>query len=71
MHLLAAELRALSAEFRDLRRHVADGLGIVAVGIEDEGSVIIGMIFGPETGTAIVLATGLDRRSIEGIDRGD
>ena len=49
---------------------MADGLGIVAVGVEDEGPVIIGMIFGPETGTDIVLAAGLDRRSIEGIDRG-
>ena len=42
LQLLAAELRALSAigSFR----HVADRLGIVAVGIEDEGPVIIGVI---------------------------
>jgi hypothetical protein len=35
---------------------MTDGLDIVAVGIEHEGSVIIGVVVGTQAGRAVVLA---------------
>src|SRR5512136_1295078 len=51
-------------------RQMADSLDIVAVSIEHEGAVIIGVIFGPKAWRPIVGAARLKRGMIEGIDRG-
>ena len=48
---------------------MTDGLDIVAVGIEHEGSVVIGVVVGTQAGRAVVLAARSDRRAVEGIDR--
>src|SRR4249920_940808 len=53
----------------ELFRQVTNRLGVVAVWIEHEGPVIIGVVFGPKPGRTIVLAAGLHRRGIEDIDR--
>ncbi len=47
---------------------MADRLDIVAVGIEDERAVIVGMIVGAHTRGSIVLAAGLQCRLVERID---
>lgn len=49
---------------------MAHRLGIVAVGIEDEGRVIIGVILGSQPRRSIIGAAGLERCSIEDVDRG-
>src|SRR6478672_1192211 len=49
---------------------VTDRFDIVAVGIEDEGAVIIGMIMRPEARRAMVAAARFDRRRVEGVDQG-
>src|SRR5262245_33964190 len=49
---------------------MADGLDIVAVGIEDEGAVIVGMIMRPDARRAVVSAACRDRRAIKGVDGG-
>ena len=48
---------------------MADGFDIIAVGIEDEGPVIIGMIMRPEAGRAVVGAAGGKARCVEGVDQ--
>src|SRR6478672_12328089 len=48
---------------------VAHRLDIVAVGIENERAVIIGVILWSKSRYPIVFATSPDRRSIDGIDR--
>src|SRR5882724_1777767 len=48
---------------------VTDGFDIVAVGIEHEGAVIIGMIMRPEPRRAVVAAARRHRRRVEGIDQ--
>ena len=45
---------------------MTDGLDIVAVGIEHEGSVIIGVVVGTQAGRAVALAARSDRRAVEG-----
>ncbi len=50
-----------------LRWGVADGLDIVAVAIEHERAVIIGMIMRPEARRSVVLPARCERCAIEGI----
>ena len=57
---------APSASFR----LAAHGLDVVAVGVEDEGAVIIWMVVGPRAGRAIVPSAGGQRRTMEGVDFG-
>src|SRR4051812_42796032 len=45
-------------------------LDIVAVGVEDEGRVIVGVIVGPQAGTAIISPASPKRRNMKGIDTG-
>ena len=47
---------------------VADGLDVVAVGVEDEGAVVVGVVHGADAGRAVVLAAGGDRGLVEGVD---
>src|SRR3569623_2859869 len=49
---------------------VAARLDVVPVWIVDEGGVVVLAVFGPKARLAVVLAAGLDRGSIEGIDVG-
>src|SRR5215510_3703396 len=55
---------------RKSRRCVADRLDVVAVGIEHESAVVVGVIVRPQPRRAVVLATGGERRAMEGVDRG-
>ena len=48
---------------------MANSLDIVAVGIEHEGAVIIGVIFRPEPWRAVIGGAGKQRGRMEGIDR--
>jgi hypothetical protein len=48
---------------------VADGLDVVAVGVEDECPVITRVVLLPQTGRAVVLAAGCQRGRVEGIDQ--
>src|SRR5262245_49568976 len=41
----------------------------MTLGVEDEGAVVVGVVFRPEAGLAVVLAAGLERGLVEGIDR--
>ena len=47
---------------------MADGLDIVAVGIEDEGAVVVRVIMRPQARPAIVLAAGGKGGGMERID---
>lgn len=47
---------------------MADGFDVVAVGIEDERTVIVGVIVRPNAGRAIVTAAGGERRPMESVD---
>ena len=47
---------------------MADGFDVVAVGIEDERTVIVGVIVRPNAGRAIVTAAGGERRRMESVD---
>jgi hypothetical protein len=47
---------------------VADGLDVVAVGVEDEGAVVAGVVDRAESRGAVVRATGGNGRSVEGVD---
>src|ERR1700746_449475 len=49
---------------------MADGLDIVAVGVADEGAVIVLVIMRPQARRAVVAPTRRDRRLVEGIDGG-
>ena len=49
---------------------MADGLDVVAVRVEHEGSVIIGVIMGTKAGRPVVLAASGNRGGIERIDLG-
>ena len=51
-------------------RCVAHGLDIVAVGIEHEGGVVVGVVVGAQARLAVVSAARLERGRIEGIDGG-
>ena len=48
---------------------MANGLDIVAVGVEHEGGVIIRVVSRAQARRAIVLAAGGDCGGVEGIDR--
>src|SRR5262245_48706012 len=50
------------------RGRVADGLNIVAIEIEYEGAVVVGVIMRPEAWRPVVLAAGGESGAIEGID---
>src|SRR5690606_22862496 len=50
-----------------LRLAVIDGLDVVAVGIEDEGGVVAGMVWA-RTGAAVVGAAAGERGPVEGVD---
>ena len=45
-------------------------LNVVAVGVENEGGVIVGVIMGPQAGRAIVSPAGMQCCDMEGIDAG-
>jgi hypothetical protein len=47
---------------------MAHRLDVVAIGIEDEGGIIVGMIVRPQARIAIVSAAGMKCGSVEGID---
>src|SRR5581483_7857747 len=49
---------------------MADGLDVVAVGVEHEGGVVIGMVMRAQARRAVVPRAGGDRRCVEGIDLG-
>src|SRR5882757_8219286 len=48
----------------------AIGLDAIAVGIDGEGGVILRAVVGAQAGLAVVLAAGLERSGVEGVDRG-
>jgi hypothetical protein len=48
---------------------VADGLDVVAVRVEHEGSVVPGVVDLADAWPAVVLATGRERSRVEGVDR--
>src|SRR5262249_38421970 len=41
----------------------------IAVGIDDEGGVVVGVIFGTKAGLTVVAAAGGERRRVERVDR--
>jgi hypothetical protein len=45
------------------------GFDRVTLRVEDEGAVVIRMVLGTKARLAVVLAAGLDRRLVEGVDR--
>jgi hypothetical protein len=47
---------------------VVYGFGAVAVGIEQEGAVVVVPVLGPRAGRSIVAVAGLDARPVEGVD---
>src|ERR1700753_1707623 len=49
---------------------VTAGFDLVAVGIEDEGTVVVLVVVRTWAGRAVVLAAGLARRGVEGVDLG-
>src|SRR3954449_1976404 len=49
---------------------VTAGFDLVAVEIEGEGTVVIGVVMRTRARLAVVLAAGLDGRGVESIDRG-
>ena len=50
------------------RRLVANGLDVVAVGTNNEGAIVVGMIVRAETRGAVVFAAGFDGSMVELID---
>src|SRR5690606_7229762 len=51
-------------------RLMTDGFDIVAVRIENKGTVVVRVVVGPQARCAIVLAARGHRRLVEGIDLG-
>ena len=49
---------------------MADRFNVVAVRIEDEGSIVAWMVLGAKPGTAVVAPTRRDGRLMEGINGG-
>ena len=49
---------------------MADGFDIVAVGVEDEGAIVVRVIVRTQARPTIVLAAGGDGGGVEGIDFG-
>ena len=49
---------------------MADGFDIVAVRVDDEGAVIVGVVVRADARRAVVLAAGSQRRRVEGVDLG-
>src|SRR6266446_6000354 len=48
----------------------AMSLDAIAVGIDGESRIVLGPIIGAQAGLAVVLAAGLERGGMEGVDRG-
>src|SRR5258708_5475942 len=48
----------------------ADGLDVVAVGIEQEGGVVGRAVIGAQPGTAVIAPAGLDPGAVEAVDGG-
>src|SRR5438094_9966029 len=51
------------------RRRVTDRFDIVAVGVEHEGSVVVGMIVRTDARYSVIPAAGSDRFLMEAVDR--
>jgi hypothetical protein len=47
---------------------VADDLDVLAVGVEDEGGVVVGVVDLAGAGAAVVAAAGGNRGGVEGVD---
>src|SRR5262249_22662683 len=47
---------------------MANGLDVVAVGVEPKGTVIIGVIVRPQSRRTVVFAASLERRCVEGVN---
>ena len=45
-----------------------DGLDAVAVGIEQEGAVVLGRVLRPRAGLAVAGEAGFDAGAVEGVD---
>ncbi len=48
---------------------MTDSFDAMSIGIENKGSIVIGVIVGPKTGCTLVASSGDKRRRVEGIDR--
>ena len=48
---------------------MAHRLDVIAVRVEDEGGVVVRVVFGPETRLSIVTAAGRQGRAVKGVDR--
>ena len=59
-----------AARLAALTRRVADGLDVVAVGIEHERAVVVRVILRAQARRAVVLAAGRERCAVERIDAG-
>src|SRR6516165_1550641 len=53
---------------RPSRWQTANGLDVVAIGVEHKGTVVIGVIVRPQSRRPVVFAPSLERRRIEGIN---
>src|SRR5690606_36781006 len=49
---------------------MADRLDVVAVGLEDEGGIVVRVVVGPQARAAVVLADGRKRGGVQGVDLG-
>ena len=49
---------------------MADGLDVVAVGIEDEGAVVVRVIMRAKARSAVVAAASIHCRAVESVDVG-
>ena len=47
---------------------MTDHLDVVAVGCDDERGVVMGVVVGAQSGWAVVLTSGFDRRAMERVD---
>src|SRR5260370_12622444 len=48
---------------------MTDSFDAMSIGIENKGSIVIGVIAGPKTGCTLVASSGGKRRRVQGIDR--
>ncbi len=49
---------------------MAHRLDVVALGVDDEGAVVVGVVLGAQAGGAVVLAASGDGGGIKGVDLG-
>jgi hypothetical protein len=47
---------------------MADRFDVVAVRVQNEGSIIVGVVLWPQSGSAVVPAAGAQRRLVERLD---